>query len=768
MWKLIFLLMTILVAGKVHADFSSDQIRYASTGRYDLLEQITEQRASERHLTTADRHALCYAYSRVKRYSKLFECLDQLERSIQSGDKRTRLFGLHDATPTVLIMRAEAYIELAQFDEAQKIAANAVKWLEDDDTDDMDMLAAAYAAWSLSYSLSGNLERGREIERKLSALKLGWITGDYASAKAFSVAKARMGLKDYSGVIDVLRADRSFAFDVFLDRLISGSFLTGVNNWAWVELPRAFMLNKALREVGQLGEARSGFEKLLAIPAVRDNGDIYWPLLAELASIAESEGGLEKALEYYRRAADVIEIHRGSINTEASKIGFVGDKQAIYAAIVRLAGQAKRPDIALEAMERAKSRALVDLLASRDRESPVVSGRNAEDQQVLRDIRLAQERAQLQLPVDLASREPGSVRALAVQEISQKQAKAPELASLVAVNAISFSELEKTPGVDEALIEYFVFGNELHIAVVRGDQKRALNLPMGQLEADIRSFRQEIEDLAPYPSELAKRLYRQLIAPVADLIGKSNLLIVPHGALHYLPFAALHDGQGSLLSQRAIRVLPSGSVQKFLRTGERSKLAKMLILGNPDLGQAALDLPSAEIEAKVLADLVQGSTLVTRKAASESYFKTQAPQHVYLHIASHGQFRADDALGSRLLLASDQSNDGSLTVRELYGLRLNADLVTLSACETGLGKSLSGDDVVGLTRGFLYAGSSNVVASLWEVDDEATSLLMKSFYTKLAEGRSKKIALREAQIALAKSHPQPMFWAPFYLTGSGH
>ncbi len=768
MWKFIVFTVSLLVIGNVRADFSGDQIRYASTGRYDLLEQITEQRAKEKPLSTADRHALCYAYSRVKRYSKLFECLDLLERSIQSGDRRSRLFGLHDATPTVFIMRAEAFIELGQFDEAQKIAANAVKWLEEDDTDDMDMLAAAYSAWSLSYSLSGNPEKGREIERKLSALKLGWITGDYASAKAFSVAKARMGLKDYSGVIDVLRADRSFAINVFLDRLISGGFLSGVNNWAWVELPRAFMLNKALREIGQLNEARTGFEKLLAIPAVRDNGDIYWPLLAELASIAETEGALEKALDYYRRAADVIELHRGSINTEASKIGFVGDKQAIYAAIVRLAGVAKRPDIALEAMERAKSRALVDLLASRDRESPVISGRNAEDQQVLRDIRSAQERAQLQLPVDSSSREPGSARALAAQEIRQRQAKAPELASLVAVSSLTFSELEKTPGVDETLIEYFVFGDQLHIAAVRGEQRRALNLPIAQLEADIRSFRQEIQDLAPYPSELAKRLYRQLIAPISDVLGKSNLLIVPHGPLHYLPFAALHDGQGSLISQRAIRILPSGSVQKFLRTGERGKLAKMLILGNPDLGQAALDLPSAEVEAKVLAQLVQGSTLVTRKAASESYFKAQAPQHAYLHIASHGQFRAEDALGSRLLLASDQSNDGSLTVRELYGLRLNADLVTLSACETGLGKSLSGDDVVGLTRGFLYAGSSNVVASLWEVDDEATSLLRKNFYAKLAEGRSKKIALREAQIGLVKSHPQPIFWAPFYLTGSGH
>ena len=756
------------LAGLVHADFGGDQVRYAATGRYDLLEQISEQRAAIMPLTTADRHALCYAYSKIKRYSKLFECLNQLQRSIEAGDRRSRLFGLHDATPTVHIMRAEAHIELGQYDDAQKSANKAVKWLEEDDTDDMDMLANAFAAWSLSYSLAGDLQKGREIERQLSALKLGWVTGDYASAKAFAVAKARMGLNDFQGVVDILKADKSFAINVFLDRLISGSFISGINNWAWVELPRAFMLNKALKEIGQASEARTGFEKLINISSIRDNGDVYWLLLAELAAFAEHDGQSEKALDYYRRAADVIDLQRSSINTESSKIGFVGNKQAVYASIVRLAGVLKRPDIALEYMERAKSRALIDLLASRDQASSVLVGRTDADRQVLENIRSVQERVQLQLPNDPTLREPGSARAVAAQEIQSQQAKAPELSSLVSVNALSFAELEKMPGPDETLLEYFVFGDDVHIVAVRADKKRVLQVPLAKLEGDIRGFRQELQDLGAYPSDLAKRLYQQLISPFEDIIGKSNLLIVPHGPLHYLPFAALHDGQVSLIAQRAVRVLPSGSVQKFLRPGQRAKLDKVLILGNPDLGQAALDLPSAEVEAKSLAQLLPGSTLVTRKSATESFFKSQAPNHTYLHIASHGQFRADDALGSRLLLAADQSNDGSLTVRELYGVRLNAELVTLSACETGLGKSLSGDDIIGLTRGFLYAGSSNVVASLWEVDDEATSLLMKIFYQKLVEGRSKKIALREAQLALLKSHPQPMFWAPFYLTGSGY
>ncbi len=108
-----------------------------------------------------------------------------------------------------------------------------------------------------------------------------------------------------------------------------------------------------------------------------------------------------------------------------------------------------------------------------------------------------------------------------------------------------------------------------------------------------------------------------------------------------------------------------------------------------------------------------------------------------------------------------------MTVGELYNINLDVDLTTLSACETGLGKVLNGDDLVGLTRGFLYAGSSNVVASLWQVDDLATADLMRSFYTKLKTGMSKKLALRQAQMDTRLKFPHPFFWAAFFLTGQG-
>ena len=276
----LMLLVGSFAATTALADYSTDQIQMAATGRYDLLEKSIEEQARAKPLGTRDQHALCYAYSKTKRYHRLLECLDTLEAKVAQGDRRTRLFGLNDATPAIHIMRAEAHIELGRYAEAVKEAEKTLAWLKDDDSDDFDMWSNAYAALSLAHALGGDEENAWKAEKSLRNIPVGPLS-DYANAKAFALARARMGLKDYAGVIDAIRGDRSFAINVFLDRLVSGSFLTGVNNWVWAELPRAFMLNKALLESGQIDEARRGFDRLLEIRQVRENGEIYWLLLAD-------------------------------------------------------------------------------------------------------------------------------------------------------------------------------------------------------------------------------------------------------------------------------------------------------------------------------------------------------------------------------------------------------------------------------------------------------------------------------------------------------
>jgi CHAT domain-containing protein len=300
-------------------------------------------------------------------------------------------------------------------------------------------------------------------------------------------------------------------------------------------------------------------------------------------------------------------------------------------------------------------------------------------------------------------------------------------------------------------------------------QARVQVTPIEQqgLEADVRRWRSLIEQANPDAETLSRALYDRLVRPVAPQLQARKLLIVPHGVLHYLPFAALHDGQRHLLDSHVLRYLPSASVLRFLKPARAQTLEPVLVFGNPDLGDPRYDLPYAETEARQVAALAAGSELLLRRQATEQAFKQQAPAFRFIHIASHGEFNGADGLQSRLLLAKAGGEDGSLQVAELYGVALDADLVTLSACETGLGKVLSGDDVLGLTRGFLYAGTRNIAASHWQVDDLATSVLMRHFYGALQRGLPKREALRQAQIDTRREFPQPVYWAAFFLTGNG-
>jgi CHAT domain-containing protein len=152
--------------------------------------------------------------------------------------------------------------------------------------------------------------------------------------------------------------------------------------------------------------------------------------------------------------------------------------------------------------------------------------------------------------------------------------------------------------------------------------------------------------------------------------------------------------------------------------------------------------------------------VLTGEAASEQAFRRHAPEADVIHLASHAVFRQDNPLFSALRLA-----DGWLSLYDLYGLRLRAALVTLSACETGVNEVLAGDELVGLTRGFFQAGAAAVVVSLWAVNDDSTARLMERFYTYLGRGLGAAAAMRAAQVELRRAYAHPYYWAPFLVLG---
>jgi CHAT domain-containing protein len=259
-------------------------------------------------------------------------------------------------------------------------------------------------------------------------------------------------------------------------------------------------------------------------------------------------------------------------------------------------------------------------------------------------------------------------------------------------------------------------------------------------------------------------LYQNLLAPLAgQLAAFRRLIIVPHGSLHYVPFHALFDGIKYLVETHEVSYLPASS---FLRYSHDVELAGHSMLA---VGYSYEDrLPHAVAEAKSLGDRWQAELVCGDEATREHVQALMTGRRV-IHLATHGEFRHDNPLFSGLALA-----DGWLTTLDVFNLRLNASLVTLSGCHTGRSTVGGGDELLGLTRAFLAAGAASLVISQWATEDQATAFLMERFYEQLETGAPKSTALQKAQTDVLHEeasskrpspHQHPFFWAPFYLIG---
>jgi CHAT domain-containing protein len=235
--------------------------------------------------------------------------------------------------------------------------------------------------------------------------------------------------------------------------------------------------------------------------------------------------------------------------------------------------------------------------------------------------------------------------------------------------------------------------------------------------------------------------------------------------LHYVPFQALLSAQGNYLVQDyPIYYLSSASLMQFTREKKLAGGERALVMGNPSLGDAAYNLRFAEREAKEVATVYPQSAVYVKAEATKPTALSLSPKYDMLHFAVHAELNEQDPMSSALLLAGDGKDDGRLKVGEIFSLNLKAGMVVLSACETSLGKLSNGDEMIGLTRAFIYAGTPSIVTTLWKVNDRASYELMREFYQHLKTGK-KSEALRQAQLKTMKEFPEPFYWAAYQLTG---
>ncbi|MBW1899469.1 MAG: CHAT domain-containing protein [Deltaproteobacteria bacterium] len=538
-------------------------------------------------------------------------------------------------------------------------------------------------------------------------------------------------------------------------------------------------LSDALFEEGRYHEAESSYKNSLDLSEQMNTLETKWRAIYGLARIKLSSDP-QKAEELLRKAVDVIEKMRSEIKIEQLKESFTDNKLSVYEALIKLLADKGKIAESFEIAERSRSRNFIDLLGN----SPLTLNREIDqalyEKQKLMRQRIEETESLLSQSGESAERKTYQKRLIELNHeyqnlLLQIQAENPQLSSMISVIPLEAKQLLKHLEPDTALISFYMLEAEIFCWIIRKDNNRmesASEIMLIRIDADrkifgrdILEYRRMIQNLEPV-EELSKKLYSLLIKKtIPHLEGVKNIGIIPHGALHYLSFSTLYSGKIFLAEDFSIFYLPSASVWKYTKSRRQAKKnTNVLAIGNPDLGDPVFDLPFSEHEVDSIRWNFPNITVLTKERASEEWVVKNIGKFGIIHLASHGEFNPVNPLFSAIKLSKTGEYDGNLETSEVFGLQINADMVVLSACQTGLGKVTGGDDVIGLNRAFFYAGTHTVVSSLWRVSDVSTALLVKEFYRKYKTG-NKADSLKYAILHVKNRYPHPGYWGAFTLVG---
>ncbi len=513
--------------------------------------------------------------------------------------------------------------------------------------------------------------------------------------------------------------------------------------------------------------------------------DIEWRAHKYLAEINRNTNNNQQAIKHYYDALAVIENMRSRIKEEESASGFVDDKADVYGALISLLLEQGQIDEALQLVERAKSRSFLDMLGNKNisfksHNTELLSKGDSLQTQLgalqtkLFFIRTTEDSLQKSQEKELEEKIAALKEAYSAYLIKIREAD-PELSEMITVEPWPVSKIQSILPDSTGLLEYYIYGNFIYSWFVtsQGVEYAKDEIAGEELYQEIFDLRQALERQLSI-TKWSQKLFNHLISPWENqLVKVRNVVIVPHTKLHYLPFAVLQNKVNEYFGLKySLSIAPSATVfgfcvakgDSFLSQSKRNMA--VLAFGNPDLGDKNLALPFASREVNSLNRYYNKVNGFLEKRASETNLYDQNSYPPLIVFSCHGVYDDVNPLLSALMLAPDSSNDGRLEVHEIFSLDLNAYVVAMSACETGLGTILGGDEVIGLSRSFIYAGASSLLSSLWKVDDLATAVLVKRFFRNLAEGKSRAEALRLAQkVVYDEINPYPAFWGAFTITG---
>ena len=620
--------------------------------------------------------------------------------------------------------QAVALAEAGEFRQSLRAASKALHLAVDSGND--DLRAAAMRDLAIVMSYSGDVDKAELFARE--ALKYTAANPKTVAGPANKViADAQARRHRYPEAIATYELAAAASSDKFRP-LVLASLANALIDAGNIERARSVLDSvqlvgsnlalaaqldrtraRMLLAEGRLPEALQAYQKLARQQAGFDSAYQRLWALEGVANVHLALGEKRAAADALAQALDSLDTVRAQFRSEEVKLGLFSDLQGLFEQAIGLyvdLGDAPR---ALEASEKSRARAFLDAVRGR-------------------------------APMSQAT-----------------------------LGARSTAEVQALLAPDERMLEFHSLPDRLVIWIVARNSVSLRVVPMSrvQLSAEVEAFRQAITEGRRTAIDQAAQLGAQLITPLG-LAGGERLIIVPNGPLHYLPFQALRVNGAYLIERHPIAAVPSMSIgAQLIERGSKSA-ARLIAFGNPTI-DSTYELPGAQREVAELVGVFDEATSYMGVDATKTRFREVAAAAPMLHVAAHAQADLVDPLHSRILLANENGQQSFLEASEVLALDLSqVSLVTLSACESALGRIASGDEVLGFPRSFLSAGADSMIASLWPVADDATTLLMSTTYQRLRRGDDLQTAMQAGQLAVLRQPrlAHPFFWAPFNLIGN--
>lgn len=687
-----------------------------------------------------------------------------------------RRIGAADLEGLALHARSDAHFSAGRFDAAIADLMEAIARLEQ--AGGGSALANAYVSLGRIHRAHGRPADAISYYDRAAAIleKIGDITGLVQSINAKAIALGYLDRRDesraaYERALELARRTGSQRLINFQQGNLAAALAAAGDRRGAIRLLEDVLTRETdpyilayrhgglathLAAVEEYERAAEHSAKAVAFAKSTRNRDFIPQLLHRQALILRALGRTDPALAAATEAIDAVEqIRARLVPLDFMKRGFGEMSQNVHALTIALLHARGEHARAMEVSERARARAFLDLLVSRQGDG-----------------------ASTTLPGPLA-------RDGADAAVVSQRAATPSTAADIAATAVR---------IRSTILSYWVSDAETFIWVAAPDgtvRGTRVEITRADLEALVAAA---LPSPVRSTSRALARAHRLLMQPVRPWLPAGGALtIVPHGPLFRLSFAALRDEAGTYLIERH-PITYSPSVSALQVTGQRAASSappgSLLLVADPAplpaSAQSLPPLPASRREASAIARVVGRGrvALLAGADARESEVKRRVTNARVVHLATHGVIRDDQPLDSFLALGrtgTGQGEDGRLTVRELYDLSIPADLVVLSACRTATGP-LSGDGIAGLSRALFSAGASSVIATLWDVADEPSARLMVGFYRHWRGGMDKRAALRQAQLDLLRDlrsgsvrvrtrtgviplQEHPFYWGGYILMG---